>query len=220
MFRSFWRSTWNINLLTLTTHWRLNMDVLMRMSVFHTSWVISLMVHHFHLLSSVLWIIKILCSLVKQMDLANILHPILHLLLVLCSKFKIFIKTTSSGPSSRICRCLSLSFNTFNNFSCFWIDSTKWIHLTIFWALTLVTDIWISCVHHSLIWWNSLPIWRSYHMLTSRSMVHILRLVDSWSDIQIWMWSHHLHSMTLMSSNISGVLLSVSSSLNQIIMNI
>lgn len=86
MFSTFLRSTRNVNLLSLTSHWRFHMHVLMRMATFHPSRVVSLMINHFHLLSSILWVVKILGSLVEHMNLSNILHSIFHLLLMFRGK--------------------------------------------------------------------------------------------------------------------------------------
>jgi len=87
MLITFLRSTGNVDLLSLTSHWRFNMHILMRMATFHPSRIVSLMVNHFHLLCSILRIVKILGSLVEHMNLSNILHSIFHLLLMLRGKF-------------------------------------------------------------------------------------------------------------------------------------
>jgi hypothetical protein len=87
MFGTFLRwSSGNVNLLSLTSHWRFHMHVLMRMATFHASGVVSLMINHFHLLSSILRVVEILGSLVEHMNLSNILHSVLHLLLMFRGK--------------------------------------------------------------------------------------------------------------------------------------
>ena len=179
---SFLWASWNVNLLALTSNWRFHMHVLVRMASFHPCRVISLMVNEFHLLSSFFRIIKILGCLVEHLNLAHILHSILHFLFD--TEFKIFIKTTSCRASSWVSRSLPLSFNTFNDFPSFWIDPTKWIHSAILWVTLIMPKVGISRIKHSLIMWHSLSIWRCHiNMLTCRSMVHILLLIDSRSNV-------------------------------------
>lgn len=144
MLSTFLWPTRNINLLTLTSYWWLNMHCLMRMASFHPCRIISLVIDKFHLLCSFLRIIKILSCLIKHLNFSYILHSILHFLLMFRSKFKILIETSSCRTSSWICRCLSLSFNTFNYFSCFRIYSTERIHGTVFGISLVMTKICIS----------------------------------------------------------------------------
>jgi len=105
------------------------------MRIFHASRVVSVVINHVNLvysLNSVIWIIEILCSLVEHVHIICILLKLLSLLVHFVAKLDILIETAPSRSSTRISRSLSLSFNTFDDFSGFWIDSTKWIHATIF----------------------------------------------------------------------------------------
>lgn len=79
--------------------------------------------------------------------------------------FEILIETATSAATS--CSwCLSLPFDTLNNFSCFRINFAKWINLPIF----SLAAVWGS-IHSS-----SYSMRRS-HLLTSWSMLHVRLLV-------------------------------------------
>ena len=76
-------------------------------------------------------------------------------------KLQILVKTTTCRTNSEICWGLPLSFYTFNNFSSFRINFTKWIKL----STVRLSIIWI---HHS--------IW-SHNLLTTWSMLHVLLFI-------------------------------------------
>ena len=122
-FTIFLSSSWNIYLLSLPVNWRFQLQLL----IFHTGWIISLMVH---LIEIVFRIVKVLGSLIENSNLISIIHC--YFLMKFIVKFKFFVKAATSWASSWISCSLSLPLDAFNDFPSFWINLCERINRTIF----------------------------------------------------------------------------------------
>lgn len=113
--------------------------------------------------------------------------------------FDVFIETASSRASSWISWCLSLSFYTFDNFTCFLVYSAKWVN-----SVAVFRAVVHNSVGHlsSLLAWHTYLIWLANEHLVSWSMGHIL-FIDLRGNIHIVMISHDYLVVKLMLANVS-----------------
>ena len=125
------------------------------------------------------------------MNVLDVLHILLsHRLdldvVELVGVLDVLVEASSSGPGSRICRCLSLPFDTFNDFACLLVDTTKWIN-----CVTVLGTMINDSVGHlgSLLAWHTYLIRLANKHLIRGCMIHIL-LINCRCNIHVIVISH------------------------------
>ena len=146
------------------------------------------------------------------MNVLDVLHILLsHRLdldvVELVGVLDVLVEASSSGPGSRICRCLSLPFDTFNDFACLLVDTTKWIN-----CITVLGTMINNSVGHlgSLLAWHTYLIRLANKHLICGCMLHIL-LINCRCNIHVSVISHDDLVVHLVLADICRVLLSLSS---------
>ena len=202
--------TWDVDLLSLATDRRLDVNLL----VFDTSWIHPLVIYDINTVISwaLIRLVEILGSLVKLMNVLNVLHILLpHWfdlnVVELVGIFNVFVEAASSWASSWIRWRLPLPFNTLNDFACLLVDSAKWVN-----CIAVLRTVIHDSVGHlsSLLAWHAYLIWLANKHLVSGSMGHVL-FINLWGNVHVVMISHYDLVMDLMLPNICWVLLSLSS---------
>ena len=192
-------SSRDVDLLPLTINWRFKLDLL----IFHSSWIVSLLVHQIYLV--VFRVVKVLGCLIEHMNLVHVIH--IDLFLHVLSKLDILVKASPSWAGSWISWSLPLPLYALDDLPGLWVDPAKWIH-----ALAI---LWENITPRSSLGWS--PVWRCY-LLSSWSMLHVL-LIEGWSHIQIWVRTGY-DWLSLVTTDVMGVLLSLSTNSVKVIMNV
>jgi len=203
-------SSRNVDLLSLAANRGLDIHLMM----FNASWIHSLVVNYVYAIIrwALVGLVEILSGLIKLMNVLDVLHILLaHRLdldvVELVGVLDVLVEASSSGPSSRICRCLSLPFDAFNDFACLLVDTTKWIN-----CITVLGTMINNSVGHlgSLLAWHTYLIRLANKHLIRGCMIHIL-FINCRCNIHVIVISHDDLVVHLVLADICRVLLSLSS---------
>lgn len=145
--------------------------------------------------------------MIEHLELIQILHLIYLLLQLIVLKF--IIEATSSWSSSWVSWRLALPFDGLDNFSCFLVNFSEWVHSTTF-ASWMENSI--SSFAKTTLSWNSSATcsssWRTHNLMLA-SMIHLRLFIDSGGHVQTWWWSSHDNLIVkLMLAHICRVLFS------------
>lgn len=166
--------SWQVDLLTLVAHRRLQDDLLLW--IFQARRIVAMVVYHvniFYGLDSVIGVVEVLGRLIEHVDVVVILK-LFGLLVDLVSELEVFVEASPGGASSRISRSLALSFDALDDFASLGIDATKWIHTAVL-LMRMQNIVAHTRLHNSLL---RLILWVVTHIvahhLARGSVLHVL----------------------------------------------
>lgn len=137
------------------------------------------MIYHFEVFNSVILTVEILRGVIEDMEVIHVLQGV-YLLMKLVVEFDVFIETSTGRSCSWVGRRLPLPLHGLHHFSCFWVNAPERVHLAIF----RVMNDRVACFADNVRSSRYTPASRGasrrpHHVLASRRMVHVLRLIIS-----------------------------------------